>query len=148
MTTRTPRNYWNHNGRHQKAYNSLNSALVPSSGACETVEGELLRAVSKIYYDAYNNGGGNNVSGPLCFLKEKLPGFKSEWFSAIEEPAHGNGGYSKADYGILEEMTDTTIRYVKSKNGKYTPNEDDMWNFSGRSREPEMDLEDSWSYRG
>lgn len=126
----------------------LNAALVPSSGACDTVEGELLRAVSKIYYDAYNNDGGNNMSGPLRYLKERLPGFKSDWFGTLEEPAHGNGGYSKAGYEALEEMADTTIRYVKAKNGKYTPNEEDMWNFGGRSREQEMDTVESWSYRG
>lgn len=36
-------------------------ALVPQSGRASTVHGELLRAASRIYRDAYQNGGGNIV---------------------------------------------------------------------------------------
>lgn len=41
-------------------YKVLYERLVPESGKCETLEGELLRAVSRIYYDYTNNGFGNN----------------------------------------------------------------------------------------
>lgn len=53
-------------------YDQLYAELVPSSGPCETLEGELLRAVSRIAHDYTNNGFGNNWSGALNFLDEHL----------------------------------------------------------------------------
>lgn len=135
--------YWNHNGLQQEAYNALNGKLVPAQGNCETLEGEFLRAISKIYYDAYNNGGGNNVSGPLRFLQEKFPGFKDEWYSLLDDPAHGDGGYEDA-YETLEQITNDVITYVNSKDEKYTPNEDDMWNYQATERRSHNDF---WGIR-
>lgn len=44
--------------------------LVPSSGSCTSLQGELVRAASKIGYDWYNNGWGcNNWSGAVVFLE-------------------------------------------------------------------------------
>lgn len=51
--------YWEHKGKHQDLYNALFAKLVPQEGPAETPDGELLRAVSELYYDAYNNGGCN-----------------------------------------------------------------------------------------
>ena len=47
------------------------SELVPASGKCETVAGEMLRAAGRLRHDFYNNGMGNNTSGALKFLREK-----------------------------------------------------------------------------
>ncbi len=46
--------------------------LVPDEGKCETLEGELLRAIGRIYHDYLNNGFGNNWSGALNFLDTHL----------------------------------------------------------------------------
>lgn len=48
----------------------LYSGLVPDSGMCETTRGEAMRAINKLYYDAYNNGGCNhhNYGWPIAFL--------------------------------------------------------------------------------
>lgn len=51
--------YWNGRGKYQKTYNSLHDSGVPSMGKAETKWGEIIRIVSKLYYDIYNNGGGN-----------------------------------------------------------------------------------------
>ena len=51
--------YWCSNGKHEKKYEELFNSLVPARGMANTTDGEALRAVSKIYYDAYNNGAGN-----------------------------------------------------------------------------------------
>jgi hypothetical protein len=49
----------------------LFKTLVPSSGACKTLQGELLRASCKISYDWFNNGWGcNNWSGAVLFLNQ------------------------------------------------------------------------------
>lgn len=45
--------------------------LVPPSGKCETVAGEMVRAAGRLRHDFYNNGMGNNTSGALKFLREK-----------------------------------------------------------------------------
>jgi hypothetical protein len=53
-------------------YNELFAKLVPAEGKCETLEGEILRAASRISYDYTNNGFGNNWSGALNFLDRYL----------------------------------------------------------------------------
>ena len=52
--------YWNHKGKYQKLYDLLYGSLVPmEEGKADTQAGEILRIVSKLYYDVYNNGGCN-----------------------------------------------------------------------------------------
>lgn len=51
-----PMTYWNGTGRLQNEYNELYKKLVPSQGAAETIEGEVLRASSKIVYRHFNDG--------------------------------------------------------------------------------------------
>ena len=51
-----PSAYWDGTGRLSKEYNELFAKLVPGSGPAKTIEGEVLRAASKIYYRHYNDG--------------------------------------------------------------------------------------------
>jgi hypothetical protein len=74
--------YWNRNGKYQKEYNVLywDKKLVPPSGKCDTVAGEILRAATKLLFDIHNFGPnaasdedlwpkcGNNTSDPLNYL--------------------------------------------------------------------------------
>lgn len=55
----TSKTYWNGQGELQAEYDVLFKLLVPRTGEAQTDEGAALRAISKIYYDLYNNGGGN-----------------------------------------------------------------------------------------
>ena len=48
--------YWNDTGKYQEEYNRLYKKYVPSSGAADTPQGNLLRVVSKISYRFYNDG--------------------------------------------------------------------------------------------
>lgn len=50
--------YWNDKGRYQNVYNKL-SAQIPVSGESDKANIEALRCITNIYYDIYNNGGGN-----------------------------------------------------------------------------------------
>ena len=61
--------YWNGAGKHQADYDRLSAALVPPAGRSDTTHGELLRAISAIYYDLYNNG--------LC--NADLPFLRRHW---------------------------------------------------------------------
>lgn len=55
--------YWNSQGTYQAEHDLLWKALVPRTGKADTGDGEALRALGRIYYDIYNNGGGN-LLGP------------------------------------------------------------------------------------
>ena len=64
--------YWNDRGKYQKEFDELCEKLVPTSGKCDTVAGEILRAASKLLWDINNNGvGWNNTSGALNYLIAK-----------------------------------------------------------------------------
>ena len=58
-TTEIGKSYWNNNGAYQKEYDELYGKMVPSSGAAETLHGELIRAISRLFYEYCNNGNCN-----------------------------------------------------------------------------------------
>jgi len=51
--------YWSDEGIYQKEYKALYECYVPDSGDAPTIHGELLRAVSRLHYDYFNNGNCN-----------------------------------------------------------------------------------------
>jgi len=53
--------YWDDNGAYQKELDVLYNKLVPMSGDAETVHGELVRVVNRLYYEYCNNGNCNAV---------------------------------------------------------------------------------------
>lgn len=57
-----PSTYWSGDGALQKEYNDLYEKLVPASGPADTIEGEVLRAASKIVYRFYNDGDEFNAA--------------------------------------------------------------------------------------
>ena len=63
--------YWDNKGRFQAQYDQL-LKLMPASGRCATQAGEMIRAVSRLGYDFYNNGMGNNTSGAANYLRDKM----------------------------------------------------------------------------
>lgn len=66
-------NFWNQNHPLSKQSSELFDNLVPNSGNCDTVVGELLRASNKITWDWFNNGWGcNNWSGAVIYIQEHI----------------------------------------------------------------------------
>lgn len=57
--TDTGHSYWNGTGSYQEKYNTFRTSLIPSEGKAKSLEGEVLRAASNLYYDLYNNGNAN-----------------------------------------------------------------------------------------
>ena len=51
--------YWNKNGAYENEYSQKYEELVPSIGQAKTVHGELIRSISRFYWDYANNGNGN-----------------------------------------------------------------------------------------
>jgi hypothetical protein len=62
--------YWNEEGAYQKEYDELYKKLVPVKGEANTVHGEMLRGVSRLYHDYFNNGNGNAVDAVKCDCPE------------------------------------------------------------------------------
>ena len=66
-------NFWAQTHPLSEKSQELSDALMPVMGMADTLQGELIRASSKIAYDWYNNGWGcNNWSGAVVFLRANL----------------------------------------------------------------------------
>ena len=53
--------YWYANGIYQEEYNTFHTKLIPDTGDAPTIHGEMMRCVSRLYYDFCNNGNCNAV---------------------------------------------------------------------------------------
>lgn len=124
--------YWNGNGKFQAEYDELVN-LMPASGKSDTVAGELIRATSRIGYQFYNNGFGNNVSGALNFLREK-GAIDPDTYDTIYEYSRGrvyNGPYNGDALQVaVERATDMTVEMITRNPVLITmANEQDIFDF-------------------
>ena len=55
------KHYWNGDHDRQSEYDQLYKELVPAEGKAETVNGELIRCISRLTYEYCNNGNLNAV---------------------------------------------------------------------------------------
>ena len=144
-------NFWDQTHPLSKQSEELFEQLVPGSGNCQTLQGELLRASMKIGYDWYNNGWGcNNWSGAVVFLRDHiadLPAMHAdpksdEFHNALREVHQFSHGEPARISDHRADVLVTTIHgYVVSKilaNPTPIPNTLDMWDF----REPDAPYED------
>ena len=53
--------YWESTGLYQQSWDKLYNDLVPASGDAPTIQGELIRGISRLYYDYCNNGNCNTL---------------------------------------------------------------------------------------
>jgi hypothetical protein len=130
--------YWNDKGKYQSDYANL-WELVPSSGKCDTLAGEMIRAATRLCYDFYNNGMGNNTSGAIRFLESKCVFSNNlDIFQTIYEYTRGrlyHGGYNGDQLQLaIEKMIDLTIEKIKELDAESISNEEDMFDYE----EPEQ----------
>ncbi len=125
--------YWNGTGQFQSAYNEL-LKLMPFTGAADTLAGELIRSVSRLGYDFYNNGMGNNTSGAVNFLLHN---------GAIDKDTHSTiyeftrGRIYSGRYGgdslqrAIERAVDMTVEMI-TRNPQLIiqKNAEDMFDYS------------------
>jgi len=105
--------YWNDSGKYQKEYEVLFDVLVPETGRALTVEGELLRCISRLYYDNFNNGRNYNeesLQKEILFLRR-----------------HGyvkariiNDDYLRVVSGVTDRNIDKIIERIIDAKGIYT----------------------------
>lgn len=128
-----------------KEYHSkLWDKLVPTSGNCSTLEGELLRAADRICYDYFNNGWGcNNWSGAVVFLR-KFSKVDAKILRYLSQYSHGEPVDRPRDYSDDDPhcaacflMMRSVLGQIKEMPGN-TPNTRDMFDF----QEPAYDSYD------
>ena len=128
--------YWNKAGKYQAEYDRLVN-LVPDSGNCDTVAGEMIRAVSRLGYDFYNNGMGNNTSGAVNFLDHMdvfVTREDSATFATIYDMSRGavySGRYEGDSlHTAIERAVDLTIEAILANPALETqPNTDDIFDY-------------------
>ena len=113
----TPDTYYSGTGQLQKEYDALYAELVPSMGKADTIEGEVLRAASKIVYRHYNDGDEFNQASFDQLEKyighvtsyDDLAHKATMFAAAAEGEYHPNTGWDSLDvmeYGPEEEDED------------------------------------------
>ena len=126
--------YWNNNGKHQKEHGELWARLVPAEGKANTVAGEVLRAVSRLYYRWFNDGDRvtpsvdswavtESVFSAFNFLyqfRDPISGFSTKALMEDIVFAATDEDYEQA----LERAADAVIEWAVAQPD--TPNEDDF----------------------
>jgi hypothetical protein len=95
--------------------------LVPKSGQCSSVQGELLRAVEKLCWEAQNNGNINWDSGfeiLLDFLESNLcnePCLPDETRESVQEDlgALRNYEYPYTEQDLYDRLTEAVVAYCR-----------------------------------
>jgi hypothetical protein len=107
--------------------NAYFEPLIPAMGQCATLEGECLRAYSKINYRFFNDGdecfhgyGIETAGAAHAFLCEKDYLLPEHFRTIVHRPDVGS--YEE----WLEEIGIMLVEWIDGKNGVYTPNDQDM----------------------
>lgn len=119
-----PSTYWAGKGALQDDYNRLYDELVPSSGKADTIEGEVMRAASKIVYRHYNDGDEFNQAS----------------FDQLEPYIGAVTSY--------DDLAHKAVEFAVKANGNYTPNPDwdslDAMDYGPVDDDDDYEEDDSW----
>jgi hypothetical protein len=122
----------------------LFAKLVPASGKCDTVEGEMLRAINRMIYRYYNDGDfwfegyGCKTAGPAeAYLRTFVPFVYDE---LVASEFGGEENYATQLNIMLEKILD----YVESRK-EYTPNGIDMLQCESKYEdETQKEYDENW----
>ena len=125
--------YWNNNGKYNLEYENLWRRLVPVEGKASTVAGEVLRAVSRLYYRWYNDGDRIQVRLGEWVAVSAIKAFK--YLYQFHEPGSGFStkklmedivfADTEEEYELaLERAVDAIIEWAIKQPD--TPNSDDF----------------------
>ena len=145
--------YWG-STPESKEQRELFSKLVKSSGKSDTVEGELLRAANKIYYDYFNNGFGNNWSGAFNFLKKYSTARISHELDILKDFSTGKMPHLSQDKEVehaLDSLMDKIVHEIKHAGDELTPHSVDMnslmqASYRGDDGDDEYDTDDQYHH--
>lgn len=95
-TTELGKSYWAETGVYQAEYEQLYKDMVEDSGASKTLNGELIRAISRLFYEYCNNGNCNAVD--------------VEYYNE-EVDCYACGGEGEYDYEECDECCGSGVDY-------------------------------------
>lgn len=123
--------YYKSNGKFQKEYEKLYKELVPSMGPMNTIHGELLRAISKIYLEYHRFANFANTSGPVIFIMKNVKFDETNQKHIDKIYSWSNVfGHIPDDVSLaveLESVADYIIEWIMT--GDNSKNEIDMWSY-------------------
>jgi hypothetical protein len=131
--------YWSGNGPLQQEYDALYNELVPSQGKADTIEGEVLRAASKIVYRHYNDGDEFNQASfeQLVPYIGAVTSYDDLAHKSTEFAMKANGNYTpNPNWDSLDVME------YGPEEDDYDDEEDDDWNDEYEDPNEEEDDED------
>ena len=119
----------------------LYDKLVPGSGKADTVEGEMLRAINRIVYryyndgDEYHTGYGTETAGPAhSFLVNANHPLRSLVSTLFKKGTN----YEQT----IKDVLDAILDHIESRQGKYTPNNEDMYDYESEFEDDTYEEED------
>ena len=119
----------------EQRINALFEELVPASGKADTVAGEIIRAVSRITYRNYNDGGhvgvgyGNETCNPAARYLGEVAGSHVQQAVIDMWGVADDDRYNKA----VENLEEKVLAYLdEHPELKTTPNTEDMWDYIDR----------------
>lgn len=113
----------------QKRYDTLYEKLVPFEGKCDTVEGETLRAFSRIGYRFFNDGDkffegyGCETAGPAhAYLVDVSPVASKVRGMLLNSVGCGDSEYEK----LINSLAQVVVEYIESRDS-HQANDLDMF---------------------
>lgn len=118
--------YWRKKGHFQAEYDMIYKKYVPLTGKSVNPHTELLNAISKFYYDIYNNGAthysNNQMTSYICntYVPENAPDSIHAFFDNIKYVVKNMDiigfSYSDNDFEIcgrhMDNLIDDVIQYI------------------------------------
>lgn len=99
--------YWNHNGKYQRLVDGL-SHRAPGHGYTSNVYVNIYLVMAHLYYDAYNNGGGNIQDSYAKDYHNRVEPYLGE---KVDIKAFLDEKYEK-----METTIDAVLEFIKDKN--------------------------------
>ena len=123
----------------------LYDKLVPGSGKADTVQGEMLRAINRIVYryyndgDEYHTGYGTETAGPAhSFLVNANHPLRSLVSTLFKKGTN----YEQT----IKDVLDAILDHIESRQGKYTPNSEDMYDYESEFEDDTYEEEEYDDY--
>jgi hypothetical protein len=109
LSTQLGNSYYHNTGAYQKEFDELCKKHIKPDGRSDTLNGELIRAISSLLYEYYNNGNCN-----ACDIQSKWNGsYEEETITVDEFYSNFLDIISESIVQILPEVYDA-IRAVKT----------------------------------
>jgi hypothetical protein len=132
MPTEYPNSYWKGTGKYQKEYEELYQKLVPKQGSADTLNGELIRAISILSHEFFKN---NNANAYTANEYDSLPPLYNKLLNLIDYNVPGStksvyeirkvigarAKKTKSTINLYNQLADKVISYVLTHEDKPLP---------------------------